>query len=234
MQPSSLTTRRLSARRRARARRASGGAVIFICAITLGVLAVMGAYALAAARSDLRSAGSLQRGMQANYAASYSAVAAADYVNFGNADDIIKRRMPNPNASLNSADVNCVSALKNNATTFGDQNSKMCVRLAIISQGGGATPYKGELAQPWGGREPFTTQSYQHVATATEALDTDVYIELTNPTNYAPPAGYDLNNKMKFAMVTVTGFGYTKPRGTTNLDTVRTGRGRFIIGPLNQ
>ena len=231
MQPS-LTTRRLSALRRARARRRNAGAVIFIVSMTLGVLAVMGAYALSATTRDLHAAGKVQHGMQAINTTYYTATVAAQHVDYVNADDIINRRMVNP--KVGSSDQACLSNVRNVAATQGDERTKSCVRIGAILT---ATGYKGEFINKWGTRQPFTDQSFQHNATATEVIDTDVYMEFSNPVNFAPPPGYGVssaNSGMRFVMVTTNSFGINKPRGTSGLETVRQGRGRFIIGPIAQ
>lgn len=224
------------ARRRALARRESSGAVIFIVAMTLGVLAVMGVYALSATTSDLRAAGNMQRGAQANYINSYGAIATAEYITYDNADDIVYRRMLNPNASATSSDRNCISTQKNVAALVGDSRTKSCVRLSAAELR--STSWCGApCAGSSGTREAFTSQSFTHSVTATQDMKGDVYTELTNPTAAAPPPGYDVNSKLKFVMVTATTYGIVKPVGPvtiTTRETLRTGRGRFIIGPIKQ
>lgn len=92
------------------------------------------------------------------------------------------------------------------------------------------------MQKNWNNREPFTTQSFGDTN-----LEADVYVELTNPTQAPPPPGYDANLRLKFAMVTVTTYGILRPyQGvSTNAapsisDSMQVGRGRFIVGPLNQ
>lgn len=225
MSPSSnpRNPRSILAKKRARARRDDAGAVIFIVATTLGVLAVMGVYALTATTQDLRAAGNVQRAAQANYVNSYGAIATAEYVNYDNADDIVNRRMLNPNASASAAEKNCISTQRNDPVLFGDERTKSCVRIAAV-----------ELKVPWGGQEPFTSQSFTHNTLPGQEIDADVYTELTNPTDAAPPPGYNLDSNFKFVMVTATSFGIVKPRGTIGTETLRQGRGRFIIGPVKR
>ncbi|CAN5917725.1 hypothetical protein BH11MYX4_BH11MYX4_13540 [soil metagenome] len=60
-QPRNLASRRALAR--ARARRRNAGAVMFIVAVTLGLLAVMGVYGLSATSADIRSAGHMREAL---------------------------------------------------------------------------------------------------------------------------------------------------------------------------
>lgn len=237
----SRQSRRMLAARRARARRRNAGAVIFIVAMTLGLLAVMGVYALAATTQDIRAAGNIQRATQTNYTSNYAAIATADYVNYANADDIVYRRMLNPDPSATSNDRNCLSTQRNDIsnTLYGDTRTKSCVRLSGKEMklpwcgGTPCAPPSGGTPGQVGDREAFTSQSFSHVSNATEGFDGEVYVELTNPTAAAPPAGFDLNSKLKFVMVTATSYGIVKAKGST-AETMRSGRGRFIIGPLKQ
>ncbi len=222
------STAKLAARR-ARARRDNGGAVIFIVATTLGVLAVMGVYALSSTTQDIRSAGNMQRATQARFIGDYGAMAAADYINYENADNIVNTRMLNPVAG--SSNANCISTVRSGPSAFGTNRAKSCVRIAA-----------SELKIGWGLREPFTSQSFGHKSTSTDQIDGDVYIEITNPTQAPSPPGYDINLRLKFAMVTATSYGVIKPRGGVAggtvlpgaADTMQVGRGRLIVGPVSQ
>lgn len=213
------------AKRRARARRRSAGAAMFVVVTTLGLLAVMGMYAMSAATEDIRAASNFRRASQAQAAAEFGAVAAADYITYENADNIVNTRMLNPSANLQASENNCISTQKNQAGVIGSIRAKSCVRIT-----------KEELKRNWSLRDPFTSQSFGN-----KELEGDLYIELTNPTQAPPPPGYDVNLRLKFAMVTVSTFGLIRPyEGVTKgtlpnaSDSMQTGRGRLIIGPLNQ
>ncbi|AKU99417.1 hypothetical protein AKJ09_06081 [Labilithrix luteola] len=212
------------AKRRARARKRSDGAVMFVVVTTLGLLAVMGAYALSSTTEDIRASSNYRRSVQAQNTTEMAAVATADYVTFANADNIVNARMLNPSTDLSASENNCLSAQKNQAGVRGTIRAKSCVRIT-----------SNELKKNWGDREVFTAQSF-----GDGDLRGDVIIELTNPTQAPPPPGYDINLRLKFAMVSVSTYGIIQINGVStpaqpyNGDSMQVGRGRFIIGPLNQ
>lgn len=192
-------------------------------ATTLGLLAVMGVYALSAATEDIRAAGNVKRATQANAVADYGAVGAAEYLVPDKVQWLLKNKFDNPDMSLNSADTNCLSTQRQDPTLPGDpKTTKACYRIPV-----------SELQRlAWGNREPFTTQSFNHNPTVSDQLEGNVVVEITNPVDAPPPPGYGDNLSFKFKMVTVTAFGVTHPRGSSKIDTVRIGRGRFTVGPI--
>lgn len=209
--------------RRARARRRSGGAVIFIVATTLGLLAVMGVYALSAATEDIRAAGNVKRAAQASAVADYGGIAAAEYLLPDKSQWLMKNKFNNPDMTANSSDTNCLSTQRQDPALPGDpKTTKACYRIPMT-----------ELQKlAWGNREPFTTQSFNHNATATDQLEGNVVVEVTNPMDAPNPPGYGEGLGFRFKMFTVTTFGITHPRGSSRADTVRLGRGRFVVGPI--
>ncbi len=218
MSNSTRSLRLQRALRRAHARRREGGAVIFVVATTLGVLAVMGVYALGATTDDIHAAGNMRQAIQAQQVGDFGAAAVADWVSYDNADNIVNTRMLNPSTNTSSSDQNCLSTQRNIASVAGSNRTKACVRVSKL-----------ELQKTWQNREAFTSQSFGDVN-----MTGDVYLELTNPTQAPAPPGYDVNLRLKFAMVTVTSFGIVKRAGTTRQETMQMGRGRFVIGPVSQ
>lgn len=212
------------AKKRSRARKRSDGAVMFVVVTTLGLLAVMGAYALSSTTEDIRASSNYRRSVQAQNTTDLAAAAAAEYVTFTNADNIVNARMLNPSADVYASENNCLSAQKNQVGVKGTIRAKSCVRIT-----------SNELARNWGNREVFTGQSF-----GDGELRGDLIIELTNPTQAPPPPGYDVNLRLKFAMVSVSTYGVIQVNGVStpaqpyNGDSMQIGRGRFIIGPLNQ
>ncbi len=65
------------AKRRAALRRREGGAVMFVVAMTLAVLASVGIYALAAAATEVRTSGNERQNTQTHYLAEYGVLGAA-------------------------------------------------------------------------------------------------------------------------------------------------------------
>ena len=73
------------AKRRAGLRRSDDGAVMFIVAMTLAVLASVGVYALAAAATEVRTSGNERQNTQTHYLAQYGVLGAAHELTPGNA-----------------------------------------------------------------------------------------------------------------------------------------------------
>jgi len=74
---------------RSRARRDSGGAVMFIVVVTLGLLAAMGVYGLSAAQADVRAAGHMREALQAQKAGEHALTMAAETLNPENAGPLV-------------------------------------------------------------------------------------------------------------------------------------------------
>jgi hypothetical protein len=68
---------RHASKARARRRRQAGGAVMFIVAMTLAVIAAMGVYALQMASTEVKTAGFIRQQLQTQYLSEYGVVAAA-------------------------------------------------------------------------------------------------------------------------------------------------------------
>ena len=66
------------AKRRSALRRRDEGAVMFIVAMTLAVLASVGVYALAAAATEVRTSGNERQGTQTHYLAEFGVIRRPD------------------------------------------------------------------------------------------------------------------------------------------------------------
>ncbi len=192
--PHAQVAARLLARARARARSGQRGAVLFIVAMTLAVLAAMGVYAMRSASLEVRTSGYGRQRAQAHYLSEYGVVSAAETINAATADLHL-------GLMINSArrDSNCLS-LPNVAVADPTiaQTSKACRRMgaAEIAQQFGASSQQAFPTNPFG---PFP-------------LTGDFFIEITDPFQAQPPEGFGLDLGMCFTSLTVAAFGISQPQ----------------------
>ena len=110
------------AKRRAALRRRDEGAVMFIVAMTLAVLASVGVYALAAAATEVRTSGNERQNTQTHYLAEYGVLGAAREMAGSRALFTVKLMK-----STTYRDTNCVSL--QGVPTDAPPAALACVRL---------------------------------------------------------------------------------------------------------
>lgn len=205
---------------RARSRRRSRGAVVFIVAMTLALLALMGVYAVSGAAAEVRSSGYVRQATQAHYMSEYAMNATASYMNSTNADFIVNTRLlatatgPFPPIS------DCISVP--NYTVGGVSNmARACVRFN-----------QQDIEGTYAGRPAVTMHSFGQPGVTT--MQGTLFAEVSNPTLTQPPPGFDLNLGLAFARVTVTTGGSVQPAGNALARTLEMGRARMIVGPVRR
>ena len=229
-----MNGRLFHAKRRATVRRSSGGAVMFIVAMTLAVLASVGMYALVAASIEIKTSGYGKQAAQTHYLAEYGMLAIATGLNGTNAQ-LYLGLMTTPGTS----DTACTSLV--GVSSVSAQNlTKSCRRMG-----------SAELAAVWGGTAATVASVGKWPSGVTTAgsfgpypRSGDFYVELTDPANAAAPPGYDVKLGLCFAQFTVSSYGITRPVDDAMLDvplpaTARFGawgleqsRGRVTAGPV--
>lgn len=242
----STTPRSAALRRRltrARARRDSAGAAMFIVAITLALLAAMGVYGLSATAVDVRSAGHLRQSAQAQAAAEHALMLTADSFTPGTSAEIIRAMQSGRTTSnVDVQATNCKTANPFNITTNAEYRAaQACLawnasEMARISSGvnrwrDGAT---GSYFEP-SNANTFSTFSPQSFGDVPQRPF--VRVEITNPVDVPPPPGTGLNDRFTFTQVTVTTF--VDMKNATDLTTAKAlpaesvvqGRGRITVGP---
>ncbi len=199
-------------------RNRSRGAVVFIVAMTLTLLALMGVYAISGAAAEVRSSGYVRQSTQAHYLSEYAMTATANHVNSSNADFIINSRLlagatspfPPTNDCLSVPTYASVSAV-----------ARACVRFT-----------QDELERTWTGRPLLSEHSLGQPGKS--MMQGTVFAEFSNPTLTAPPPGFDLSLGLNFARVTVTTGGSVQPAGNAGGRTLEMGRARMIVGPVRR
>lgn len=212
---------------RARARRDSAGAAMFIVAVTLGILAAMGVYGMSSTSIDIRAAGHFREAAQAQSAAEHALMLSADSFTPGTAAEIVKAMMSGrTTAGTDIQATNCKTANTYNATTNPEyRGAQACLSWSIdemqrISKGVNPWTLDGTT------NTTFTPQSFGPVTN--KAF---VRVEVTNPVDIPPPPGTGLNDRFTFTQVTVTTYVDMKESATVPAQTSGLGRGRLTVGP---
>jgi hypothetical protein len=224
------------AKRRATLRKREGGAIMFIIAMTLAVLASVGVYALAAAATEVKTSGNERQNTQTHYLSEYGVLGAAREMTGSRALFTVKLMKT---AALR--DTNCVSLQGVPATA--PPAALACVRLGAKELGAAwAVPQVQIPVTQYGGNttQPYTT-GVAPGSFGTTPINGDVFVELTEPMQLADPSRYSTNSNACFAQITATSIGFTQPvfPGAVNATTsqfggegVETERARLIAGPL--
>lgn len=205
---------------RARRRRDSAGAAMFIVAVTLGLLAAMGVYGMAAASMDVRAAGQERQAAQNQRAAEMAIVETAQSLGPGNASPVLA-------AIRLGGTTPCRSTTTHNCIVLGAKE------LQQLSGNTWATFPDDTVTKP------FSTKSMGEV---TAVHPPYVRVELSNPIEWpaagsAASAGYQVGGQTgsmspMFSEVRATVYIEMRPNGFLAApDTVVTGRGRLLVGP---
>ncbi|HEY4014373.1 MAG TPA: pilus assembly PilX N-terminal domain-containing protein [Polyangiaceae bacterium] len=214
------------AERRARRRRDEGGAAMFIVAMTMAVLASVGIYALAAAATEVRTAGNERQNTQTHYLAEYGIVGAAHEITSTKAQAYLTQMLSAPDV--------CPLSLPGVPSTA-DIMVRACRRIG-----------SAELAANWIGTAATTTYTGTTPFTADPGslgpipLSGDFFVELTEPTQANAPARYGLDLHFCFIDLTVTSSGITTPVYANEPDRssgfagegLEVQRARFVAGPI--
>jgi Tfp pilus assembly protein PilX len=195
------------AKRRASRRRHDGGAIMFIVAMTIAVLASVGIYAMAAASTEVRMSGNERQNTQTHYLAEFGIIGTAQLFSSGLADSYVQRLRPNAKEPQEI----CVS-LANVPTT--QTTDRVCRHLELqdtvkfwssspIDAYAGTAPYAAKVAPGSFGATP---------------MKGDFYVELTEPQDMAVKNN---SSGMCGKMLTATSYGRTQPfyPSVTNADT---------------
>lgn len=198
------------------ARRAQRGAVVFIVAMTLALLALMGVYAISNSATEVRSAGYVRQATQAHYLSEYALGAVVNHITAQNADYMVNTLL----LANTPSTTNCLSVPTYASAT---PISRACMRFS-----------QTEFENSWQGRPLLTEFSLGQRGNTT--MQGTVFAELSNPALTQPPPGFDQALGLNFARVTITTGGSVQAGGfdPTRLEnrTLEMGRARIIVGPV--
>jgi len=212
---------------RARARRDSDGAVMFIVVVTLGLLAVMGVYGLSAASADIKAAGHMREALQGQKAGEHALAMTAETFN-PSAAMVLVQSMSGAKRTNNcktaTGDLGAPADLAPYVGAVPVPASAACIRLNEAEM-----RVIGQAVNPWvTSVTGFGPESFGLVKATPGAL-----VEISNPVDVPPPpgSGYDPASQ-RFTQVTVTVFVEVRKTPTTPAETVVAGRGRMTVGPI--
>jgi hypothetical protein len=199
------------AKRRASRRRRDGGAIMFIVAMTIAVLASVGIYALAAASTEVRMSGNERQNTQTHYLAEYGIIGTSQLLAAGLQDSFNARLKANaPSQEL------CVALA--NVPTTAPKYDRVCQH---IEPQDAAKFWNGTAFDTYAGNVPYASK-VDPGSFGTTTMQGDFYVELTEPqdvgsTNYS--------SGMCAIMLTATSYGRTRPfyPSVANSDTAQYG-----------
>jgi len=181
-----------NARRRARA----GGAVIFIVAMTLAVLASLGLYAMQAASTEIKTSGYIRQSAQSHYLSEYGMLAGVNSMS-GTTGELYLAMM----RTTTQMDVQCASLQgidPNNSSNL----TKACRRMG-----------SAELSNTWGTAATPIVAAQPGVAGSLGpyALTGDYYVEVTDPSMGTSMWGIDTRMGLCFQSFSLLAVGITEP-----------------------
>lgn len=234
-----------TALRRARLRRESAGAALFIVAVTLGLLAAMGLYGLSATAYDIRAAGHAREAVQVQHAAEQGIIMTAEALSPGTAGEVVRVMQADLSAGFVDSTRKCKTAKPPSATGYDHAASRVAEACLVVSPSdlsrihpltASATADSDPLIGKW--KAPvFTTESFGAVA-----LHPFIRVELTNPIDWAAPAGFATSSPYArppiYTQIRASVMIELKP-GSSRTDAldnnaaqaVAAGRGRLVVGP---
>jgi hypothetical protein len=231
--------------RRASRRRSQRGAVLFVVAVTLALLAAMGVYGLSATAMDVRAAGHSREAMTGQNMAAHSFNLTAETFSPGAAQGIINTMYAGTGGTTKQS-VNCRTAKPyTGIREFCD--AEACVlltptELQNIAQSINMGVMPGPVMQPdsFGPNHPDGTPRVKlsgPTATGVPVNAPDIQIEVTAPITMPAPAGFegpDPNNPKVFVQATVTVFTEVRRNAVSPPDINVIGRGNIIVGPMSK
>ena len=229
MQARTQTKASRQARARARARRHNAGAVMFIVAVTLGLLAVMGVYGLSATSADIRAAGHMREALQGQRAGEAALMMTAETFNPTIAQALVTQMQLGQGQAQNCA---TAAVFTGNVDT---RAAESCIRLdpdrmvRIANTSNLATP-NAWVVEPVPARPGFSEKSFGEVGNRPY-----ITVELTNPITSEVAAGN--SQTVRYSQLTATVFVRMKSvplAGNPDLipaDSSIVGRGRITVGP---
>jgi hypothetical protein len=193
-----------SAKRRFSRRRHQTGAVMFIVAMTIAVLASVGMYALAAASNELRTSGNERQNTQTHYLAQYAMIAATHELVSFRADLVAGAMFASPEPT-------CLALPGVPATA--NAITRACRRWGSVYL---SQSWASPATVPYTGNTPYAPGANPGSFGMT-TLTGDFFVELTDLTYIDPPPGYERNGQVCSVEFTITSTGITSPYYPTQL-----------------
>jgi Tfp pilus assembly protein PilX len=220
----------LLARRRSERRRQQGGVAMFIVSMMMTVLATVGLFALAAASTEMKTAGNERQNTQTHYLAEYGVVAIAHEVDSVKVGTYLGLMFVQPRTTCQSDPI----PTANPVIQTTDNLARACARvepadIQLLGQWStsptvaytGTAPYQASVVTP-GSLGPVPTTA-------------GFYVELTDPTATNAPPRYSFDLHLCFVTVTATSNGVTTPSvsgvAAYGDEGIEMQRARIVAGP---
>src|SRR5260370_9546504 len=185
------------AKKRASHRRHQGGAVMFVVAMTLVVLASVGVYALAAASTEIKTSGNERQNTQTHSLSMYGILGATHELQTLKAATYLK-------LMLTQSDL-CPMPVPG-VTQSTDIMLRACRRLPSTELGSNWASKPPTV--PYAGNTPFQSTA-DPGSLGWTPMNADFFVEVTAPISWQKAAGYGDNPC--FCQFTVTAMGITQP-----------------------
>jgi len=226
--------------RRSSRRRDEGGAVLFVVAVTLSMLAAMGVYGLSATALDTRGAGHNRQATVGQQLAMHEFMLTAETFSPKAAQGVINRMYAGTAGTVKQATNGGVGGTSDCRTAapytgaLDRCDAEACVVLTpeqLTNIANSLTNAPGLEYQPDSlGTTDMNGNPYPYIQ--------EVRIEVTSPIEAALPPGYGDSNpnslmKETFMMASVTVFSEVRKAGEPPITEV-IGRGRIIAGPMQK
>jgi hypothetical protein len=221
-----------AAKRRASSRASAGGAVMFVVAMTITVLAALGAWALQSASLEVRMAGYERQNTQTHYISEYGVLAAMQTLNATYAPAIL----PVAVMGVNGQRATCLSAPTQNNPSASCL-AKACFRWTT-SQGTMSIfnpAYTNPATSSPYAIDPSAVTGTTPGSFGLTSMQGDFAVELTEPAQGPPQAG---TSGMYFYWVTLTSYGKTQQSTSPNNTALYNSEGdevlrtRVLAGPI--
>jgi hypothetical protein len=221
---------------RARARKRSAGAAMFIVAITLALLAAMGVYGLSATAVDVRSAGHLREAAQAQGAAEHAMILTAETFTPGTAGALVTAMQSGTGGTAVQA-TKCKTSNVFNGTN--EANADFRAAQACLSWDVAQMENLAQGVNPWlnllgtANTSDRTTFSSDATGGSFGPVVNKAFlrVEVTNPVEMPPPPGSSITDRYATAQITATVFVEMKTAANVAADSIVLGRGRMTVPP---
>jgi type II secretory pathway pseudopilin PulG len=230
--PISTTLSLDACKRRARRRTHQRGAVMFIVAMTLAVIAAMGMYALQTASTEVKTAGYIRQQVQTQYLSQFAFWSMMQSLaNNGQTYSTTMTQQP---------DTACSSLFNISTQATANTQSIACHRAMSAELGTQVVPAGSPAATLL---PPFTNLTGDATRGAVGlATNPDFYVEVIDQNQRQPPPGYATNSSSAvcFSEVTASTFGVTPTTLLANAGDstaylsagLEMGRARIVFGPV--
>lgn len=206
---------------------------MFIVAVTLGLLAAMGVYGLAATAYDVRAAGHVREATQAQHTAEQAVIMTAESLSPGTAGEVVRIMQADPTTTVRANSRACKTA-KPVSAGASDQAANRAAEACLI-----LSPQEMRNLHPI---KPWTNDAFAVKNFGEVPLYPFLRVELTNPIDWDTPAGFATSSPYGrppiYTQIRATVFVELKPGANANdaltanpAQVVARGRGRLVVGP---